>query len=145
MHKARAGAAFTEDALANWQAYLAHRDRLDDCSPRVHTSSPNLEGDEDTKNVNALTPSPSVHRQTCDSEARSDVRHLVWSYPGLEDIRSQHKPAGVSTYEDWITTKKETKVVLCSLWTFACEAGLLNRKYETPRNSRRARWGCTAL
>ncbi|CAN7944147.1 unnamed protein product, partial [Ixodes hexagonus] len=86
-HKARTGAALTEDVLAEWRAY-AKKKRQD--RPPV---------DDELKEPPS-DPSPcAVTCSTCDTGARPTIQHLLWNCPGLEPIRTKHRGPSIASIE----------------------------------------------
>lgn len=112
IHKARAGAALTEDVLARWRAH--HR-----CRPRAT--------DDDSDDDDDQEQGPIVSCSTCTMEVCPTVNHLLWECPGYQDLRAQYLPPHITTLHQWTTPNNNSRDTLLSLWAFAHEAGIDRR------------------
>lgn len=121
VHKARTGAALTEDVLAKWRAYAASR------KTRGHQRQ-RLDNEEEEE-TEAKVMSSSVTCSTCDIGARPTIRHLLWDCPGLAAVRDKHKGRGITSLEAWTTPppQADARRTINSLWEFVREAGLTGR------------------
>ncbi|XP_042143361.1 uncharacterized protein LOC115310606 [Ixodes scapularis] len=112
IHKARTGAALTEDILARWRSYKPRRGRPPDQGPP--------EGSE---------PAALVVCTTCTAGVSPTIRHLLWDCAGLRDKRAEHLGPHIDTLEAWITPVNEARAreTLISLWEFARSTGVHRR------------------
>ncbi|KAM7300628.1 hypothetical protein ISCGN_016236 [Ixodes scapularis] len=114
IHKARTGAALTEDVLAKWRAYT---------KKHQNQSPVNDELDEPPAD-----PSPCIVAcSTCDIGARPTTQHLPWNCPGLEPIRAKHRGPTIDSLEVWTTPQTNARQTLLSFWEFVREAGITGR------------------
>lgn len=112
-HKARTGAALTEDVLHKWRSY-------------VKVAARNDPGRRDGSA--ALTHLPNPCPYCNDSTVKQDIRHLLWDCGGLSQLRARHARQ-VQTFEEWTTPTNpaHAKETLLSLWEFAKESGVARR------------------
>ncbi|KAM7301764.1 hypothetical protein ISCGN_017281 [Ixodes scapularis] len=114
IHKARTGAALTEDVLAKWRAYTKKRQNQSPVNDELEEPS--------------ADPNPCIVTcRTCDIGARPTIQHLLWNCPGLEPIRAKHRGPTIDSLEAWTTPQTDARQTLLSLWEFVREAGITGR------------------
>ncbi|KAM7313321.1 hypothetical protein ISCGN_003195 [Ixodes scapularis] len=114
IHKARTGAALTEDVLAKWRAYTKKHQNQSPVNDELEEPS--------------ADPNPCIVTcRTCDIGARATIQHLLWNCPGLEPIRAKHRGPTIDSFEAWTTPQTDARQTLLSLWEFVREAGITGR------------------
>ncbi|XP_077554114.1 uncharacterized protein LOC144168983 [Haemaphysalis longicornis] len=108
LHKARAGAALTDDVLAKWRAYV----------PKRHHRA-----------VEVAQSVATVACTSCSTGATPTVHHMLWDCPGLQTLRLQYLPPGVQRLVEWTTPLQPAtaRQTLLSLWEFARSSGVDRR------------------